>query len=176
MPELPILLNIGGTEFATTRQTLAGSELLSTLCDTTPVGKITSTNGGFHALPFLDRSPEYFRPILAFLRSGVLHVPPSLSRQCMQVELDYYHVTASADPPSPPPPPNPEWICTDNDERTQANYIPKSRILGVRIMHTTSIPPWEVRIYYNVSSTIQTFCRRRFKSKADALTWVNDGF
>lgn len=76
-----IRLNVGGTIFETKSQTLKKSELLHSL--------VTSTMGEI----FLDRSPEYFRIILDYLRTNIIDIPPNLSRDVMAVELDYFGIS-----------------------------------------------------------------------------------
>lgn len=39
---------------------------------------------------FLLGSPKYFGPLLHFLRSGVLEIPPGVSRMALQREAEFY--------------------------------------------------------------------------------------
>lgn len=58
---LPVLLNVGGKRFATTRETLAGSVFFSRVSEAD--------------VPFVDRDPKHFQRVLNFLRDGDCPLP-----------------------------------------------------------------------------------------------------
>jgi len=85
-----IKLNIGGTMFHTTKKTLTNtpepnyfhhifSERWNTLFD---------ENGCF----FIDRNGEYFKPILNYLRTGILSIPEKIPQYCVFLESDFYNI------------------------------------------------------------------------------------
>jgi hypothetical protein len=39
---------------------------------------------------FIDRDGEYFKPLLSFLRTGELRVPPGMSKVCIEREAHFY--------------------------------------------------------------------------------------
>jgi len=74
-----IALDVGGTRFDTTRQTLLQdpNSMLAKMFDpNSPLTPGLVKNGAY----FLDRDPEYFRFILNYLRNGVLLAD---TRSCM---------------------------------------------------------------------------------------------
>ncbi|GCC41641.1 hypothetical protein chiPu_0025777, partial [Chiloscyllium punctatum] len=74
-----ITLNVGGQYFTTTRSTLVNKEPESMLAhmfsDKDAWGNKRDHQGGF----LIDRSPEYFMPILNYLRHGQLIVNKGLN-------------------------------------------------------------------------------------------------
>jgi len=41
---------------------------------------------------FIDRDGEYFQPILGFLRTGELHIPPNLVSEKVYLEAQFYNI------------------------------------------------------------------------------------
>jgi hypothetical protein len=74
-----IKLNVGGTHFETTKQTLNASEFFSTMLAATTLSNIPI---------FIDRDPDAFTHILRYLRNPKYKVPAIYTD-----ELDYYLVS-----------------------------------------------------------------------------------
>ena len=88
IPSRVISLNVGGTSFATTRQTLMKypDSLLAKICST-DVHVAKDSNGAY----FIDRDPELFRLILNYLRTGYLRkLPPNHNLEDLEIEADYF--------------------------------------------------------------------------------------
>lgn len=93
-----ILLNIGGKIFSTTRSTLVAKEPNSMLARMFATENDNSMilpspkdkNGAF----LIDRSPEYFEPILGFLRHGQLIVDRNVNPQGVLEEAKFYGITS----------------------------------------------------------------------------------
>lgn len=79
----PITLNVGGTKFQTTRQTIlkAPEGYLATLLD----------DEGQHE-HFVDRDPTYFNYILNALRGACVMPKDELAQRSIKVEADFYGV------------------------------------------------------------------------------------
>ena len=79
-----VRLNVGGTLFETTAATLSigGKTYFSSLLE----------HGPTHETIFIDRDPEPFRPILSYLRTGKLIIPPGVSEEAVRNEAEYYCV------------------------------------------------------------------------------------
>jgi hypothetical protein len=107
--EKVIRLNIGGVLHMTTRETLLRVEnsFFSTLLSgafTVPMADRTKTiktssNGTSTLLEqigpnyyFIDRDGDAFRPILNYLRSGVLRIPESIPYEQVKDEADFYMI------------------------------------------------------------------------------------
>ena len=90
-PSSIVSLNVGGTQFSTNMQTLmkCPDSMLAMMCNTdVPVAK--DSNGAY----FIDRDPEMFRFILAYLRSGYLRkLPQNYNLDDLAVEADYFGLT-----------------------------------------------------------------------------------
>ena len=85
IPSRIISFNVGGTAFATSRQTLMKypDSMLARMCNTdVPVAK--DSNGAY----FIDRDPEMFRLILNYLRNG--KVPQNYNLDDLEIEADYF--------------------------------------------------------------------------------------
>lgn len=86
-----VRLNVGGEVFVTTYGTLSsvGESFFTSLFS----GRHKNTTDESGAI-FIDRSPRYFGPILHFLRSGVLDIPPGVSHTSLQREAEFYGLTS----------------------------------------------------------------------------------
>ncbi|KAH3731569.1 hypothetical protein Pelo_17602 [Pelomyxa schiedti] len=98
-----VRLNVGGKVFCTTRTTLAmatgpngGSSFFTVLLS----GRIPSTLDETGAY-FIDRNGDLFAPILDFMRTGKLIVPPCIHVDAIYNEAEYYQVQL---PERPAPP------------------------------------------------------------------------
>jgi hypothetical protein len=93
-----LLLNIGGKIFSTTRSTLVSKEPNSMLARMFATENDNSMllpspkdkNGAF----LIDRSPEYFEPILGYLRHGQLVVDKNVNPQGVLEEAKFYGITS----------------------------------------------------------------------------------
>ncbi|CAG2108358.1 unnamed protein product, partial [Medioppia subpectinata] len=93
-----ILLNIGGKIFSTTRSTLVAKEPNSMLARMFAIENDNSMilpspkdkSGAF----LIDRSPEYFEPILGYLRHGQLIVDRNVNPQGVLEEAKFYGITS----------------------------------------------------------------------------------
>lgn len=89
-----ITLNVGGRHFTTSRSTLLAKEPLSMLArmfaDDNNVylmnPSVTDANGAF----LVDRSPEYFEPILNYLRHGVVVLDTQVNPRGVLEEAVFY--------------------------------------------------------------------------------------
>jgi len=87
-----IKLNIGGVRYTTSRTTLvANSSYFSTLID----GNFPSKKDEKNAF-FIDRDGQYFSPILEYLRTGELVIPPNMEENSVLREADFYGVGLQA--------------------------------------------------------------------------------
>jgi len=88
-----VKLNIGGFRYTTSKATLTqSSSFFSALVE----GKLSSTkddNGAY----FIDRDGQYFGPILEFLRTGDLVIPPSMEARSVLREASFYCVKLEDD-------------------------------------------------------------------------------
>ncbi|XP_054167125.1 BTB/POZ domain-containing protein KCTD9-like [Oppia nitens] len=93
-----ILLNIGGKIFSTTRSTLVAKEPNSMLARMFAIENENlmifpspkDKSGAF----LIDRSPEYFEPILGYLRHGQLIVDRNVNPQGVLEEAKFYGITS----------------------------------------------------------------------------------
>uniref|UniRef100_A0A8C4NH37 Potassium channel tetramerization domain containing 2 n=1 Tax=Eptatretus burgeri TaxID=7764 RepID=A0A8C4NH37_EPTBU len=86
-------LNVGGTEFLTTRHTL-GREPGSVLC---ALGRQDATHGFCQdetGAFLVDRDPAYFSTILNFLRHGKLILNEQLTEEGVLAEAEYYNISS----------------------------------------------------------------------------------
>jgi len=82
-----VKLNIGGTIFCTTAETLtkySNTFFTSMLSDSLPTTKDES--GAY----FIDRDGQFFSPILTWLRTNVVSIPCSMTREDLLREAKYY--------------------------------------------------------------------------------------
>lgn len=106
-----INLNVGGTKFSTSRQTLCSiqdsffSSLLS--------GRIPSCRDE-HGYVFIDRDPKYFSIILNFLRTKELNINGVDDIAVLRSEAEFYAITPLV---------KRLLLCEDLDR-----YMPKSNI------------------------------------------------
>jgi len=84
-----IALDVGGTRFDTTRQTLLQdpNSMLAKMFDPNPPLTPGLVKNGAY---FLDRDPEYFRFILNYLRNGVLLADTSKELHAVLCEARYF--------------------------------------------------------------------------------------
>ncbi|KAH3761439.1 hypothetical protein Pelo_6741 [Pelomyxa schiedti] len=96
-----VRLNVGGCVFATTRTTLTMNPASSSFFTVLLSGKFTSTMDETGAF-FIDRNGKLFAPILDFMRTGKLFVPPSVSADAVYNEAEYYQIQLpDRQPPQP---------------------------------------------------------------------------
>jgi BTB/POZ domain-containing protein KCTD9 len=86
-----IVLNIGGTCFSTTRSTLVAKEPASMLARMFGSGMIPATQDAQGAY-LIDRSPQYFEPILNYLRHGKLVYDTNVSPEGLLEEARFFGV------------------------------------------------------------------------------------
>lgn len=93
-----VRLNVGGTLYEVSSETLEH-------CKGTALASLVSNHGkeapsdeeAFFIDPddetvFIDRNGRLFEYVLDFLRTGKIHLPPSVSRSALQEEFDYYGI------------------------------------------------------------------------------------
>lgn len=92
-----VKLNVGGRKFDTTESTLLsrGTNFLSALV-TSHLPSLRDDEGRY----FIDRSGAIFDILIEFLRTGILTIPPSLPREAVAVEADYYGINLPIFEPS----------------------------------------------------------------------------
>ncbi|KAH3745618.1 K+ channel tetramerization subfamily protein [Pelomyxa schiedti] len=85
-----VRLNVGGRLFVTSVATLTcrGSSFFTGLLS----GRMPSVRDESGAY-FIDRSADCFAPILEFMRTGKLRLPPGMEASAIQDEADFYQVT-----------------------------------------------------------------------------------
>uniref|UniRef100_A0A1A8L5Y3 Potassium channel tetramerisation domain containing 17 n=1 Tax=Nothobranchius pienaari TaxID=704102 RepID=A0A1A8L5Y3_9TELE len=86
-----VRLNVGGTVFLTTRQTLLKEQtsFLYRLCQQQDLHSDTDESGAY----VIDRDPTYFGPILNYLRHGKLVFNKELAEEGVLEEAEFYNIT-----------------------------------------------------------------------------------
>ncbi|XP_058529142.1 BTB/POZ domain-containing protein KCTD17 isoform X1 [Ochotona princeps] len=85
-----VRLNVGGTVFLTTRQTLCREQksFLSRLCQGDELQSDRDETGAY----LIDRDPTYFGPILNFLRHGKLVLDKDMAEEGVLEEAEFYNI------------------------------------------------------------------------------------
>ncbi|XP_078793647.1 BTB/POZ domain-containing protein KCTD5 isoform X12 [Oryzias latipes] len=85
-----VRLNVGGTVFLTTRQTLLKEQtsFLYRLCQQQDLHSDTDETGAY----VIDRDPTYFGPILNYLRHGKLVYNKELAEEGVLEEAEFYNI------------------------------------------------------------------------------------
>ena len=88
-----VRLNVGGRVFTTTRRTLSkepGSFLHRLVTDaaTSGLGSVKDDSGAF----LIDRDPDYFGPVLNYLRHGRLVVDKNIAEEGVLEEAEFYNL------------------------------------------------------------------------------------
>uniref|UniRef100_A0A8C5QTF2 BTB domain-containing protein n=1 Tax=Leptobrachium leishanense TaxID=445787 RepID=A0A8C5QTF2_9ANUR len=87
-----VRLNVGGTVFLTTRQTLCRepNTFLCCLCQETQLLSETDETGAF----LIDRDPAYFGAILRYLRHGKLVIDKNICMEGVLEEAEFYNIAS----------------------------------------------------------------------------------
>jgi len=91
-----VKLNIGGQRFETTISTLTGNGKFTTFF--TSLLTHTQVSNEY----FIDRDGDAFGPLLSFLRTGTLHIPPTISESAVRQEADYFCIPIPPREPTRP--------------------------------------------------------------------------
>ncbi|XP_048355638.1 BTB/POZ domain-containing protein KCTD17 isoform X1 [Sphaerodactylus townsendi] len=85
-----VRLNVGGTLFLTTRQTLCREQksFLCRLCQGEELQSDRDETGAY----LIDRDPTYFGPILNFLRHGKLVLDKDMAEEGVLEEAEFYNI------------------------------------------------------------------------------------
>lgn len=88
-----VRLNVGGTTFVTTKQTLCKdpSSFLCRICqDEHLIDSLKDTTGAF----LIDRDPTYFSPVLNYLRHGKLIIDRNVAEEGVLAEAEFYQISS----------------------------------------------------------------------------------
>ncbi|XP_043923953.1 BTB/POZ domain-containing protein KCTD17-like [Protopterus annectens] len=86
-----VRLNVGGTVFLTTSQTLCREKsFLCRLCQDEELQSDRDETGAY----LIDRDPSYFGPILNFLRHGKLVINKNLPEEGILEEAEFYNIAS----------------------------------------------------------------------------------
>ncbi|XP_075689882.1 BTB/POZ domain-containing protein KCTD17 isoform X2 [Rhinoderma darwinii] len=87
-----VRLNVGGTVFLTTKQTLCQepNSFLCRLCQESQLLSETDETGAF----LIDRDPSYFGAILRYLRYGKLVIDKNLAIEGVLEEAEFYNIAS----------------------------------------------------------------------------------
>lgn len=90
---------LGGVRYETTVGTLVsrGDNFFTTLFSN-KFPTLKDEDGAY----FIDRDGEYFKPLLSFLRTGELRIPPGMSKVAVEREAHFYLIDIDGTT-SPPP-------------------------------------------------------------------------
>lgn len=91
-PDERIVLNVGGVRFETWLSTIMkypDTLLARMFSEQNRQMLVRDQNKEY----FIDRNGRYFEPILEFYRTGDLLVPPTLSAEIVQKEVDYFQLS-----------------------------------------------------------------------------------
>uniref|UniRef100_A0A8C4R0U2 Potassium channel tetramerization domain containing 2 n=1 Tax=Eptatretus burgeri TaxID=7764 RepID=A0A8C4R0U2_EPTBU len=88
-----VRLNVGGTRFMTTRQTLE-REPTSFLCRLCQEGPELDSDKDETGAFLIDRDPTYFGPILNYLRHGKLVLDNELPEEGLLEEAEFYNIAS----------------------------------------------------------------------------------
>jgi len=83
-----VTLNVGGTRFETLEGTIKKAAFLRGLLLFGQSTQDVNANSEF----FIDRDPQLFAPLLHFLRSSAVCIPPGISRMAITEEAKYYGI------------------------------------------------------------------------------------
>ncbi|XP_017556253.1 BTB/POZ domain-containing protein KCTD5 isoform X2 [Pygocentrus nattereri] len=88
-----VRLNVGGTHFLTTKQTLCREpkSFLYRLCQADPELDSDKDESGAY---LIDRDPVYFGPVLNYLRHGKLVLNKNLTEEGALEEAEFYNITS----------------------------------------------------------------------------------
>ncbi|XP_067912179.1 BTB/POZ domain-containing protein KCTD5-like isoform X1 [Heterodontus francisci] len=88
-----VRLNVGGTRFLSTRQTLCRDpkSFLYRLCQADPDLDSDKDETGAY---LIDRDPTYFGPVLNYLRHGKLVINKDLAEEGVLEEAEFYNITS----------------------------------------------------------------------------------